>query len=562
MKLRQAGGLVLVLLLGLAAATDYFVDPAGDDRAAGTAPETAWATLARAQRARLQPGDRLLFKRGGVWRGGLRFDRLAGDPEAPVVIGAYGRGPAPVFDGTFAPVWTRVGPDLYRAKLAGDAVPGLLYYRGEPRPRLTVLRFSRLPKGLRPGAVLLQLEGGYRAFTVTAVQGRLVSGVTFFKLAAGVPMHVRQLEGGREKQWPDTLPPPEIVFDPAGLTRPGDWLWNPEEKAVYLKSNAPPASAGVRLARVRWGLRLAGGRYVRVENLTFRGMSEVGVLVQASDHVTLRGLSVIGVGSSGHKTGVLLFGSRDSVVEGCRVGDVMGNGIAVYAFGPPGELERRAWNNLIAGNMVLRAGAAGISLATDFPPQAELVQANRVENNRIEGANRYSYDAAGVYTLFVGNDNVISGNTVTGGGSPTLRSAGIMLDVGTAPTRVENNRLEGNSNAGIALTGPGHVLRGNRLAGNCAASWDCAQITFFPVRENGGAAVSGNELEAGPGQKLVLRLANPKFAAAVSSFDRNAYTAADPKPFCWSDLWDCQEWLTFAEWRRLGFDAHSSFTKR
>jgi len=560
----RAAALSLLALLALtpAAATDYFVAPDGDDGAAGTSPQAAWATLARAQRVRLRPGDRLLFRRGGVWQGGLRLERIAGSPAAPVVVGAYGQGPAPLFDGTYSPRWTRVGPGLYRTAMAEGGEPGLLHYRGQPRPRLTVLRFPDPPAGLRPGAVLLQLEGGYRAFVVRAVRGRLVSGVTFFKLAPGVPVHVRQLEDGREEQWPEPLPPPEIVADPAGLTRPGEWLWSPEERAVYLRSDVPPASAGVRLARVRWGLRLANASHVRVEELTFRGMGEVGVLVQASDHVVLRGLTVQGVGSSGHKTGILLFGSRDSAVEDCRVEDVMGNGVAVYAFGPPGALERRAWNNRIAGNTVLRAGAAGISLATDFPPQAELVQHNRVENNRVEGANRYSYDAAGIYTLFVGGGNVIAGNTVTGGGSSRLRSAGIMLDVGTAPTRVEGNRLEDNSNGGVVLTGPGHVLRGNRMARNCAPSWDCAQLVLFPVRANGGATASENRLEAGPGQKLVLRLATPRFPVAPSSFDRNAYAATDPRPFCWSESWSCTRWLSFTEWQRLGFDQHASFTQR
>ena len=551
------GGLLLaaVLLAGAAGATDYYVDACrGSDSAGGTTPEEAWQTAARVRRVRLAPGDRVLFRRGCVWHEGLDFGWLKGEPAAPIAIGAYGEGAPPLFDGTVVPDWQAVGAGVYKAVLGpGSPVPGLLYYRGEPRPRLTVLRFPEEPAGLKPGAILLQLEGGYRAFVVRAVQGRLVTSLTLVKLAAGVPMHVRQLEAGREKQWQRTLPPPKVAPDPAGLTEPGDWLWNPDEGAVYLKSDAPPQA---RLARVRYGLRLVRSCCVTVAGLDFSGMSEVGVFVQGSSHVKVSDVTVRGVGSSGHKTGILLFGSSDSQVTQSRVSDVMGGGISIYAFGPPGDLEHRSWNNRISGCRVENTASAGIGLATDFPPQASLVQKNRVEGNTVLHANAYIYDAAGIYTLFIGPGNVISGNTVKNGGSETLRSAGIMLDVGSAPVLVQGNVLSWNSNGGLALTGPGHTVKDNRLEDNCAPSWDCAQLVFFPVRENAGANVTRNELT---GKRLVLGTANPKFAAVPSAFDHNDYRSDRSRPFCWSKLWSCQTWLDFAAWRELGFDRYSSY---
>ena len=42
-----------------------------------------------------KPGDRLLFKRGGVWRGTLTAK--SGEKGRPVLYASYGKGPKPIF---------------------------------------------------------------------------------------------------------------------------------------------------------------------------------------------------------------------------------------------------------------------------------------------------------------------------------------------------------------------------------------------------------------------------------------------------------------------------------
>jgi hypothetical protein len=73
----------------------YHVDcAAGNDRRNGTDADRAWKTVARANRARLRPGDRLLLRRGCTWDGPL-LASWRGRPGQPIVIGAYGRGTLP-----------------------------------------------------------------------------------------------------------------------------------------------------------------------------------------------------------------------------------------------------------------------------------------------------------------------------------------------------------------------------------------------------------------------------------------------------------------------------------
>ncbi|MDD4622488.1 MAG: hypothetical protein PHG71_04555 [Kiritimatiellae bacterium] len=81
-------------------ATFYVDSERGDDSAEGLAPEAPWRSLDRVNSAELVPGDKVLFKRGGLWRGTLRAQK--GAKEAPLLYGAYGAGPKPIIQGSVA----------------------------------------------------------------------------------------------------------------------------------------------------------------------------------------------------------------------------------------------------------------------------------------------------------------------------------------------------------------------------------------------------------------------------------------------------------------------------
>ncbi|MCZ8325866.1 MAG: right-handed parallel beta-helix repeat-containing protein [Sphingomonadaceae bacterium] len=80
------------------AGTIYYVSAAGDDAAPGTSPQQAWRSLARIERAALQPGDRVLLRAGDSFTGQLVL-RASGAPGQPLRIGAYGDGPRPLIAG-------------------------------------------------------------------------------------------------------------------------------------------------------------------------------------------------------------------------------------------------------------------------------------------------------------------------------------------------------------------------------------------------------------------------------------------------------------------------------
>jgi hypothetical protein len=83
--------------LSTSSGTTYYVDPAGSDDHDGLATERAWRTVAKVNEITFVPGDRVLFRGGGVWREMLE-PRGNGSAEAPITFGAFGEG-RPILDG-------------------------------------------------------------------------------------------------------------------------------------------------------------------------------------------------------------------------------------------------------------------------------------------------------------------------------------------------------------------------------------------------------------------------------------------------------------------------------
>ena len=83
---------------GSPAGTVFYVAPDGRDSNRGTSPNRPWRTVARVNRARLRPGDRILFEGGCTFSDatlmpGFGFN-ASGTPDAPIVFGSYGSGRA------------------------------------------------------------------------------------------------------------------------------------------------------------------------------------------------------------------------------------------------------------------------------------------------------------------------------------------------------------------------------------------------------------------------------------------------------------------------------------
>lgn len=76
----------------------YYVDALhGNDKANGTSAAAAWKTLKKVESVFLQQGDKILFKRGSIFKGSL-FPKIIPSSALITRIGAYGEGDKPIFD--------------------------------------------------------------------------------------------------------------------------------------------------------------------------------------------------------------------------------------------------------------------------------------------------------------------------------------------------------------------------------------------------------------------------------------------------------------------------------
>lgn len=96
---------MLVLLLPLAvgpsgfAVTYYVSATLGSDHNSGRSPARSWKTLGRVNRQCLKPGDRVLLRRGDLWRETLK-PRCSGAAGKAITFGAFGQGESPAIDGS------------------------------------------------------------------------------------------------------------------------------------------------------------------------------------------------------------------------------------------------------------------------------------------------------------------------------------------------------------------------------------------------------------------------------------------------------------------------------
>jgi parallel beta-helix repeat protein len=103
----------------------YYVSPTGSDSNPGTSTATPWKTVTQADRAHLQPGDKVLFQGGATFSDDALMPgwgtSASGTSSAPISFGSYGQGNAILTQG----VWFKSDSNLVFQNLTLGSSSGM-----------------------------------------------------------------------------------------------------------------------------------------------------------------------------------------------------------------------------------------------------------------------------------------------------------------------------------------------------------------------------------------------------------------------------------------------------
>lgn len=392
-------------------AATYYVDATnGIDTNTGLSETTAWKTIAKVNASRFSPGDQILFKRGEVWWETLIVPS-SGIAGKPITFGVYGSGAKPVISGSnYVTSWA---PDV--------------------QPNVWTATVSTEPK------------------------------IVLFDNTIGTQKPSKQ-----------------------DLTGQTDWYW--AESTLYVYCAADPhimyTQAGIQAGKRDLCISVTNS-YILLQNLLLRGSNCYGIQLFNAKYVVMDGVDVTlayfsGVDNNG---GAMDFTSNLTIRNGdfsyCGAGGINLHGDATLdcIVIQNNTMHHNGWNNvndnrarwtagikiwggfgqgahgastnaIIEGNHCYsnstanRTDGSGKGIWVDEWGSGAVVRYNKCHDNESDGIMIEHMDGAEVYY-----------NLVYDNGSRYSFADGITLFRSISNTKVLNNTVYNNRDAGISVVG-------------------------------------------------------------------------------------------------------------
>lgn len=236
--------LFIVFASPLFATTYYISSSTGDNSNNGTSPETAFETYRTLYyTVNLQPGDKVLFKRGDVFDEGLIVIKDSGTENNPIVFSSYGSGAKPIL--------TANGPlEGWKNASNWSQVSGNVWKMDFP---------SHKPKRL-------WLDGS------EVLQAMILKDVGVQSVIPHGPH-----EGEGDFQW---------------------WFYNDNILYLYATENPARSYHSIEGGLHRGALKTRSVSHIVIDGLNFRGGAEGTILFDTSSYITLKN-SKVGYGYGG-----------------------------------------------------------------------------------------------------------------------------------------------------------------------------------------------------------------------------------------------------------------------
>ena len=509
----------LALAARMYAASYYVSSSAGNDKNSGLSPKQAWKTIARVNKTHFRRGDRVLFRRGDLWRETL-IPSSSGTTGRSITYGAYGSGAKPVISGS----------DMIKQQTIVRADGGIRY----------VDNITHAPAAL--------WSGGIRMTPVAHLRELRAISQWFYDAERKRVYFISNRDSQLELQVRD------ICIDD-----------NAQSHIVYEDLHLEHAREGLRL--YSWNSAVND---VTLQNSTIstersapHGTMSAGVYASVKtgtlSRIVIRGNNFIPYPSELEHWGVYF-------VQGVSDFKISGN-----QFGPAGEDAITVWHSdrgLISEN----SGGGNGENTVDVKDSHDIV----IRGNRASGDGEYNIVVHGVDSDQLTYNINIEKNRCRKGGQAGHLTAGIVL-LFARNSKIHNNIVGDAYGAGIFVNDKG-IGFANEISANILKKNGTKQMTGaitledvsrIYVRENivahQGSRGYALQLEGGPHTRAVRitgntfysdsgrMLALPAPRGLDLLLDQNDYiTAHDPMFRVASGE------LSFSSWRKLsGQDFHS-----
>lgn len=393
---------VLALLPISINAKNYFVSNMGNDANRGTSASEPFKTLDHVNTLKLQPGDKILFRKGDVFVGELII-KASGTENKPIVISSYGSGKRPVLTGA-TPVkgWNQLKDNMYKATIS-DMVTQV--YLGN-----SYLNIARMPDS---GYFFID-EGDRMHLMDKEIESKDNLTGSFVRIqTVNWQWEIRKVIEHNQNQirfdstlWHPSKPDFAYYLENKldFVTQHKEWYYDRNKNLLYIQwEGGNVENADLWAVIHETGIIIdKGATNVIIEDLAIRKYHQSAItLTENASGITIsnndiRDIEVFGILMNRH--------SRNCKVNDNTISDVLGRGISMLE---PQNCE-------IIGNRIIRTGMiaghgfdgvnSGVAICmendeTRVANSQSIAQHNRIAYNRIDSTGYGGIRADGAYNI-------------------------------------------------------------------------------------------------------------------------------------------------------------------
>jgi len=318
---------LLVLSIIVQAKTYYFSSTSGSDSHSEEQAQdqtTPWKSVTKLNSIMsiLQPGDKVLLKRGDIFEGTIKIG-TSGFNGMPVIFGSYGsENPKPVLNGAMKlESWTSLGGNIWEtsniyfqpaALMINDALQPLGRYPNLEDPNRGYLTVTSHPAGSKTVfndntlPAITNWTGAEAVLRTThwTLERRTVinqSGQTIY-LGSDTQYEIKDNYG--------------YFFQnhPAALDKEGEWCYIKSDNKIRLYLTQNPGTRVIEIPITDFGIEIESQSYLVIDGLTIKGTKKSAINLNKASYCTIKNCDFRNSGTNALNIGQnFLFESSDSI---------------------------------------------------------------------------------------------------------------------------------------------------------------------------------------------------------------------------------------------------------